>query len=64
MHGALDQMRERVRVDLVDFDSPDLDQLHVTNSQPSISLLRSNGQNFISQLVNRGVTRGWLWTLR
>ena len=58
--GASDQTREKARDDLVDFSSPDLNRQHVTNSRPSISLVRSNGQNFTSQSVNRGVARGCL----
>ena len=63
-HGASDQTRERVHVDLVDFGPPNLDPQHVKNSRPPISLVRSNDQNFILQSANHGVTRDCLWTLR
>ena len=60
---ALDNARERVSVDLVDSGPPDLDHTHMTNVQPSISLVKSNGCDLISRPANRGVTRGCLWTL-
>ena len=61
--GASDQMCESARVDLVDFGPPNCDQTHVTNSEPSIALVKSNGYNFISQSSNREVTHGCLWML-
>ena len=59
---ALDNARERVSVDLVDFGPPDLDHMHLRNARPSISLVKSNGCDLISHPANR-VTRGCLWTL-
>ena len=61
--GASDQMGERAPVDMVDFGPPDPYQKHVINLRPLISLVRSNGHNFISQLANCGVTHGSQWTL-
>ena len=45
--GASDQMHEKVHVNQVDFGPPDHDQQHMTNLRPLISLVRSNGLNFI-----------------
>ena len=59
-HEVLSQARERVCIDMVDLGPPDPDQTHMTNSRPLISLVRSNCQNFISQLANRGVIRDCL----
>ena len=56
--------RERVRIDLVDFSPIDLNQQHLTNSRPLISLVSSNGQNSISHSANDGMTCGHLLTLR
>ena len=39
---VLNQAHERARIDLVDLGPPDLDQMHVINSKPSISLVKSN----------------------
>ena len=44
-------------VDLVEFGSSDRDQTHVTNSEPSIALLKSNTYALISQLANDKTTR-------
>ena len=61
--GASDQMREKTRVDLVDFGSLDPDHKHMKNARPSITLVKSTGCDLISQSANRGVPRGCLWTL-
>ena len=44
--------RERVRVDLVDLDSPDLNHTHMTNVRPSITLVKFDGNNLISNSTN------------
>ena len=62
--GASDQTCKKARIDLVDFGTSDSDQRHMMNARPSISLVKSNGYNLISQSVNRGVTCVCLWTLR
>ena len=56
--------RERARVDHVDFGPPDLDHMHVTNSQLSITLVKSDGHDLISLSANYRATRGCIWTLR
>ena len=58
MRGASDQTHGKVRVDVVDFGLPNLDQRHVTNLQPLISLMKSNGCDLILHLANCGVTSG------
>ena len=47
----------------MDFGSPDRDQTHVRNSEPSIALVKSGGCDLISHSVNDRVTRGCLTTL-
>ena len=39
-------------------------QTDVTNLELLIASVKSNGCDFISQLVNRGVTCAWLWMLQ
>ena len=67
-------MHKKVRIDLVDFGPLEpikinhfvkfrSAQTHVLNSEPSITLVKSNGCNLISHSANDGVTRGELWTL-
>ena len=51
-------------IDLVDSNPPDSDQKHVLNSEPSITLVKSDGCGLILQLTNRGVTCGCMWTLQ
>ena len=48
----------------MDFGPLDHDQMHVLNSEPLITLVKSKGYDFISQLANREVTRGCVWTLQ
>ena len=54
----------REHVNLADLGPLDPNQPHMTNSQPSISLVKSDGCDLISHSANRGVTRGCLWILR
>ena len=61
---ALDQTRKRARIDLVDFGPQDCDQTHMSNSQSSITLVKSNGSDLISYSKNNRVTRGCLRMLR
>ena len=49
MCGASNQTHERACIDMLDFGPPDYDQQYTRKSPPSISLVRSNGQNFILQ---------------
>ena len=52
---------ERACVNLVDLNPPDHDQIHVKNSKPSITLVKSNGCDLISHLANdrrHAATRG------
>ena len=51
---------KRAHVALVDLGPLDPNQPHVTNSQPSISLVKSDSCNLILHLANFGVTRGCL----
>ena len=53
-----------MRVNLMDFGSPDHDQTHMLNSEPLIALVKSDSCDLISQSANCGVTRGYLWMLR
>ena len=46
------KVRERVRVDLVDLDSLDLDHTHVINVRPSITLVKSDSHDLISNSTN------------
>ena len=55
------KVRKSAHIDLVDFGPPDRDQMHVINSMPSITLVKSNDNNLILHSANRGVTRGCLW---
>ena len=61
--GASDHIQKKMRVDLVDFGPPDLDQQHAINSRPSISLVKSNACDLISHSANDRATRGCLTTL-
>ena len=61
--GASDDMREKAGIDLMDFGAPDLDQMHVTNVRPLISLVKSNDHNFISQSAKSWSADCCLWTL-
>ena len=45
------------RIDLVDLDRLDCDQMHVLNSEPLIALVKYNGCDLISHWANDGVTR-------
>ena len=56
--------RESTHVEMVDFGPPNHDPKHVLNSELSITLVKSNGCDLISQLASDSVTRGELWTLR
>ena len=60
--GASNQMRGKTCVDLVDFSPPDLDQWHMTNSQPSISLVKSLEENleFFVILLHARLNRPWI----
>ena len=51
-HATSNQTCEKTRVDLVDFSPPDHDQMHVTNSEPSITLVKSNGCDLILHSAN------------
>ena len=57
------EVQKLASVDLMDFGPSDRDKKHVHNSEPSITLVRSDGCDFISHSANRGVRRGCLWML-
>ena len=61
MRKALGQ---RVLVDLMDLSPHDLDHAHVINVRPSISLVKSDDCDLISQSADDRATRDCLWTLR
>ena len=56
--------RESALLDLVDFSLPYRDQTHVINSEPLITLVKSNGSDLILHSANNRATRGYLSTLR
>ena len=56
--------RESALVDLVEFGLSDHDQMNVTNSGPSIALVKSNICDLISHSANDRATRDCLWMLR
>ena len=61
--GTSNLTHEKKRANLVDFGPVDLDHMHVKNLRPSISLVKFDGCDLISQSTNDQVTRGCLWTL-
>ena len=56
--------RKRACVDLVDLGQPNHNQIHVTNSEPSNPLVKSNGCDLITHSTTDKTTRGCLRTLR
>ena len=61
---STDPTYKKALVDLVDFRPPNPDQHHVTNSQLSISLVKSNGCDLILHYGIHGVTRSCTWYLK